>query len=173
MRIRGSKDFIADRRRRALKLLSRGLSLHEAARQIGCHASSVMRWRNIHKKKGKEVFVVGASPGRPPKLTNKQRRKIVAMLLEGAMKHGYRTDLWTTQRIADLIRKHFRIKYHRDHVGRIMHQLGWSHQKPERRAAERNEKEIERWKKEEWPRVKKTPRGWAPTSSSSMSRDSS
>src|SRR5256884_2759341 len=78
--------------------------------------------------------------------------------------HGYRTNLWTTARIAEVIERKFRVRYHRDHVGRLMHSLKWSPQKPERRALERKDAEIERWKKEEWPRVKKTLRGWAPTS---------
>jgi transposase len=81
------------------------------------------------------------------------------------MASGYTTELWTTQRIADLITQEFGVRYHADHVGRLMHDLGWSHQKPERRALERDEKAIERWTREEWPRVKKTLRGWVPTSS--------
>jgi transposase len=85
------------------------------------------------------------------------------VLLKGAVARGYRTELWTTARIAEVIRKDFKIAYHRDHVGRLMHSMGWSHQKPERRARERDEVAIERWRKREWPRVKKTPRGWAPT----------
>src|SRR5437660_6566436 len=66
--------------------------------------------------------------------------------------------------MSDSIRPKFKVRYHRDHVGRLMHSLKWSPQKPERRALERKDAEIERWKKEEWPRVKKTLRGWAPTS---------
>jgi hypothetical protein len=65
------------------------------------------------------------------------------------------------------------VRYHRNHVGKLLHQLGWSHQKPDPRALEQNEDEVERWKRSVWPRVKKTPRGWAPTSSSSTSLVSS
>jgi transposase len=79
------------------------------------------------------------------------------------MMHGYRTNLWTTARIAELIRREFGVQYHRDHVGKLMHALNWSPQKPERRALERNEQAIERWKQKDWPRVKKTLRGWVPT----------
>jgi transposase len=74
---------------------------------------------------------------------------------------------WTTAWIAEVIRRTFGVDYHRDHVGRLMHKLGWSHQKPEARALERDEARIAEWKRGEWARVKKTPRGWAPTSSSS------
>jgi transposase len=93
----------------------------------------------------------------------RQRRRLVNLLLQGPMMHGYRTNLWTTARIAELIRSQFEIQYHRDHVGRLMHSLNWSPQKPERRALERNEQAIVRWQQKDWPRIKKTLRGWVPT----------
>jgi transposase len=98
---------------------------------------------------------------------------LIKLLLRGAPKHGYATDVWTTPRIAKLIWKHFRVRYHKDHVGRLLRELGWSHQKPERRAVERDEEAIARWKKETRPRVSKTPRGWVPGSSSPTNRASS
>lgn len=165
MRPSGSADLIADRRRRALAFLDEGLSLHEVARIIGCNASSVMRWRDARLKKGDEAFTVHFSPGRPAKLSATQKRKLGKTLLKGAVAHGYSTSLWTTARIADVIEKKFGVRYHPDHIGRLMSWLGWSHQKPERRALERDEERIERWKTQEWPRIKKTPDGWAPTSS--------
>jgi transposase len=79
------------------------------------------------------------------------------------MMHGYRTNLWTTARIAEFIRIQFGIQYHRDHVGCLMHSLNLSPQKPERRALERDENAIERWQQKDWPRIKKTLRGWVPT----------
>jgi len=173
MRPKGSADLIAHRRRRALQLLDSGLSLHEVARQVGCHASSVLRWRDARHKKGEKVFEVGASPGRPPKLSPAQRRRLERILLRGPLRYGYRTDLWTCQRIADVIEQEFDVSYHRDHVGRLMRELGWSYQKPERRAIERDEDKIEQWKRRRWPQVKKTQHGWVPTSSSSTNRASS
>lgn len=165
MRPKGSSDLICDRRRRALELLDEGLSLNEVARQIGCHASSVMRWRNT-RAEGEDVFQVQFSPGRPTKLGAEQKKMLSELLLRGAMANGYRTDLWTTQRVCEVIEKNFGVHYHRDHIGRLLKKMGWSYQKPERRAIERDEEEIERWKREEWPRVKKTWQGWARTSSS-------
>jgi transposase len=125
-----------------------------------------MRWRDAVRRRGERGFRVGASPGRPPKLTKRQRQHLVRLLLQGSLAHGYRTDLWTTARVAEVIARHFGIRYHPDHVGRLLHALHWSPQKPERRALQRNEAAIARWKREEWPRGKQTPRGWAPTSSS-------
>ena len=173
MRPRGSAAVLEARRHRALKLLDEGRSLHEVGRLLGCAAISVMRWRNARQEGGAAGLRVRFSPGRPNKLSPRQRRQLVKRLLQGAMAQGYRTEIWTTARIAVLIRKTFGVRYHRDHVGRVLHALGFSHQKPERRALERNEEAIERWKREEWPRIKKKPRGWVPTSSSSTSRASS
>ena len=171
-RPKGSADLLEDRRRRALALLDKGLSLNEVGRRIGCNASSVMRWRNAQRRGGAEAWKVRFSPGRPAKLRSAQRSRLLKLLLQGPLAHGYRTNLWTTARIAELIQREFAVRYHRDHIGRLMHSLGWSHQKPQRRAIERDEEAIQRWKKQHWPRAKKTPKGWAPTSCSPTSPDS-
>jgi transposase len=173
MRPRGSADLLEDRRRRALALVDEGLSLNEVGRLIGCSASSVQRWRDARRRGGQKALKVRFSPGRPPKLSRTQGRQLVSVLLEGAMASGYATQLWTTARVAEVIWKTFRVRYHRDHVGRLLHSLGWSHQKPQKKALERNQAEIRRFLRQDWPAVKKTPRGWVPTSSSSTNRDSS
>jgi len=165
MRPKGSADLIADRRRRALNLLDKGLSLNEVARRVDCAPSSVMRWRNRRRKEKERVYEVRVSPGRPPRLDVRQKRKLARMLLKGAMAHGYQTELWTTSRIAEVIERTFGVRYDRDHVGRILRGMDFSCQKPDRRALERDEERIARWKNEEWPRINKTPRTWAPTSS--------
>jgi transposase len=172
MRPLGSAKVLEARRHRALSLVARGLSLNEAARKLGCAPSSVMRWRDAVQRHGSAGLAVRFSPGRPPKLRAGERRRLVKILLKGALGQGYTTDLWTTSRIAAVIRKTFRVTYHPDHVGRLLHQLAWTHQKPETRALERDEAAIAHWKRVAWPRVKKTPRGWAPISSSSMSQGS-
>ena len=173
MRPKGSAEVLVRRRRRALALLDKGLSLNEVARRMDCQASSVMRWRDTRERVGEKVFEVGASPGRPARLTPAQKRRLLRLLLKGPVAHGHTTDLWTCNRIARLIRREFRVRYHRNHVARLLRQLGWSYQKPERRALERDDEVIDRWKRKNWPRVKKTLRGWVPTSSSSTSRASS
>jgi transposase len=173
MRPRGAAAVLEARRHRALKLLDEGRSLHEVGRLLGCAPISVMRWRDAREEGGAAALRVRFSPGRPPKLNVRQRQRLVKLLLQGAIAQGYRTEIWTTARVAALIRRIFGVRYHRDHVGRLLHALGFTHQKPERRALERNEEAIERWKKQEWPRIKKKPRGWVLTSSSSMSRASS
>src|SRR5439155_26443194 len=142
-RPKGSADLIADRRRRALALLKSGFSLNEVARRIQCVASSVMRWRDAWRRCGADALKVDSSPGRPLKLKPAQRRRLMKSLSKGPLAHGYNTNVWTTARIAELIRREFGVSYHRDHVGRLMHSLNWSHQKPVKRAVERDEDAIE------------------------------
>ena len=165
MRLPGSAKVLESRRRRTLALVQQGLSLNAAARRIGCAASSVMRWVNAFRRQGAAGLEVRRAPGRPRRLTAGQEAGLLRELLRGARAHGYGTDLWTTQRIAEVIERQFRVRYHRDHVGRLLARNGWSPQKPERRARERDEAAIERWKRTRWPRVKRGLCGWGPTSS--------
>jgi transposase len=78
-------------------------------------------------------------------------------LKAGPGKHGFATELWTTQRVAQVIHSLFGIQYHPDHVGRLFGQIGWSCQRPATRAIQRDEPAIRRWKQETWPRLKKKP----------------
>lgn len=172
MRPHGSPRELQARRIRAMALLDQGRSLSEVARRVGAHASSVMRWRNSVRRRGQAGLNAKPAPGRPPKLTVRQLKRLVKLLLKGAMARGHSTDVWTTQRIADLIEEEFGVRYHRDHIGRVLHRLHWSYQKPDRRAWQRKEDHIERWKREEWPRIKKGLHGWAPISSSSTNQAS-
>ncbi|MGA3023269.1 MAG: winged helix-turn-helix domain-containing protein [Bryobacteraceae bacterium] len=157
-RPKGGAHLLSDRRRRALALLESGLSLNEVARRIRCVASSVMRWRDAWQRHGADALQVGASPGRPPKLKAAQRRRLLRVLLEGPLAHGYNTNVWTTARIAEVIAREFGVSYHRDHVGRLMHSLDWSPAKPEKCVVERDEGAIGR-RKEDRPRVGKASRG--------------
>ena len=163
IRPKGSADVLVARRRRAIKLLSEELSLNEIARRMECSPSSVLRWRDLWDALGEEGLKVRTATGRPPKMSDKQKTRLLQLLLQGPMAFGWRTDVWTTRRVAELIRKKFSIDYHFTHVARILHALDWSPQKPERRALERNEAAIQKWKATDWKRIKKTPRGWAPT----------
>jgi transposase len=142
-----------------MALLDQGLSLNAVAHRLGCAPSSVMRWRDARARHGAVGLRVRKASGRPSRLTDAQRKRLIQLLLMGAPAQGHRTDVWTTTRIADLIAQKFGVHYHPDHIGRLLRQLGWSHQKPERRAIERDEAAIERWKRTTWPRVKKTPYG--------------
>lgn len=138
-----------------MDLLKSGLSISGVARRMGCSHSSVILWRDAVRRKGQAALKAKPAPGRPTKLTAKQRERLPALLLRGALAWGYSTDLWTTQRIATVIEREFRIRFHRAHVGRLLADIDWSCQKPERRALERDEAAIERWKRYRWTAIKK------------------
>jgi len=166
MRLPGSAAVLESRRRRALALVKQGLSLNAVARRLGCAPSSVMRWADRYRQEGEAGVKVRSAPGRPRMLTARQEAKLLKELLRGALAHGYDTDLWTTQRIAEVIERRFEIRFHRAHVGRLLARNDWSPQKPERRARERDEAAIARWKRTRWTRVKRGLWTWGPTSSS-------
>jgi len=94
-------------------------------------------------------------PGRPPKLSPRQKQRLVRVLLQGPLTAGYGTDLWTTQRIADVIQRRLSVSYHPHSIWGLLRGLGWSCQKPERRALQRNERAIAYWRRSVWPHIKK------------------
>lgn len=155
MRPHGSPDELERRRRRGIELLQEGASVTEVARRLGCSHSSVILWREAVRRRGPTALAAKPAPGRPPKLTAGRRRQISRLLLRGAAAWGFETDLWTTRRIATVIQRAFGVRLHRAHVGRMLTALGWSCQKPERRAVERDEAAIARWKRYRWVAVKK------------------
>jgi len=141
------------RRRRGVQLLSQGESAIMVARFLGVHRTSVYRWQK-RAAHGPEALAAQPHPHRPPLLTPVQLRRLESFLAEGAQAHGWPNGLWTTARVAQLIQHYFKISYHHDHVGRFLRQrLGWSVQKPRRRARERDEAAILNWQSQEFPRI--------------------
>ncbi len=166
MRPSGSAEELERRRVRAVDLLNQGLAPVEVAHRVGVDRRSVRRWSAAYRKKGAAALKARPAPGRPSELDAKAKRQLERLLLQGAQAAGFHTDLWTCPRVAQLIQQRLGVSYHVDHIGRLLHSLGWSPQKPERRALERDAEAIRRWVKEQWPRVKKTPLAAAPRSSS-------
>jgi transposase len=166
MRPEGSPHELEQRRLRAIELLRQGLQPHEVAARLGVDRRSVRRWKAAARKGGSDALKAKPAPGRPAKLSAAQRRALVKIVLKGPMASGFRTDLWTCQRIAQLVRSQFGVDYHPDHLGRILHSCGLTPQRPHRRAKERDEQEIARWVQEQWPRLEKKPAASGRTSSS-------
>lgn len=159
MRPPGTPEQLEARRRRAIGMLDAGESLLSAARAVHASASSVHRWRQAYRAKGPEGLAPVPAPGRPSKLSERQRKRLRELLQRGPPAAGYTTELWTLRRIADLISSRFGVTYHPCHVWRLLEKMGWSCQKPERRARERDEAEIERWRRRRWAHIKKRPAG--------------
>lgn len=155
MRPDGSPKELERRRFRALALLQQGFSPVEVARRLGVDRRSVRRWKARARRGGAQALRAQPAAGRPFKLSPGQRRQLTRGLLRGAQAAGFATDLWTCPRVAQWIEHRFRIRYHPDHVSRLLHGLGFSPQKPVRRAVERDEPAIARWVQQQWPALKK------------------
>lgn len=156
MRPHGSAEELERRRRHGVALLQKGHGVREVARMVGASPGAVVAWRDQYEKQGEAGLAAKPHPGRPAKLSPVQRKQLLRLLTKGPQAHGYPTDLWTLPRVAEVIHKRFGVHYDPSHVWRILNALGWSAQKPERRARERDEKSIERWRQRDWPRIKKS-----------------
>jgi transposase len=157
MRPVGTARQLERRRQRAIALLNDGRPPVDVARLVGVDRRSVRRWNAAHRRQGVAGLAARPVPGRPSKLTGRRRERLEALLLRGAEASGFASDLWTCPRIARVIRQRFGIRYHVDHIGRLLRSLGWTPQRPTRRAWERDEEGIQRWIKQDWPRIKKKP----------------
>jgi transposase len=125
----------------------------DIARFLGVDRSSVYRWRKAAER-GAAALAAQPQPHRPPALTTTQLWRLEKLLAQGPAAHGWANQLWTTARVAQLIERHFKIRFHHDHVGRFLRQrLHWSVQKPVRRARERDEAAILDWQSQEFPRI--------------------
>jgi transposase len=148
----GTAAELERRRRRAVELLGQGESPTTLARILGVHETSVHRWRRLAQKG--PGLQARPHPGPTPLLSSAQWAEIQQSLLQGAKKHGWPNDLWTAARVAALIKRHTGVAYHPEHVRRVLKErFGWSSPKPEIRARERNEKEVERWLDDDFPRI--------------------
>ena len=157
MRPFGSPAQLEQRRVQAIALFEKGFAPVEIAKKVKADRRSVRRWKASFLKQGHSGVKARPASGRPPKLAVRQKRQLEQSLLKGAQSAGYPTDLWTCPRIGDLIRKKFRVEYHVHHIGRLLRSMGWSPQKPEKRARERDEKAVQKWIRVDWPRIKKKP----------------
>lgn len=157
MRPSGSPAQLEQRRVRALRLLEEGYAPVEVARRVGADRRSVRRWKAAARRGGAAAVAAKPAPGRPRRLKRRNLTRLRRLLLQGAQAAGLPTDLWTCPRVAWLIQRQFGVRYHPAHVSRLLHGLGFSPQKPTRRAVERDEARIQAWIEQDWPRVKKTP----------------
>jgi transposase len=152
MRPQGTSAELERRRRRAVELVEQGESPTVVARILGVRPASLHRWRRMAQKPhGLDAKPI---PGRPRQLSDYHLGKLERLLRQGAKKHGWPNDLWTADRVARLLRERFGVSFHPEHVRKILkRRLGWTSQKPRRKARERNDKEVERWKGDELPRI--------------------
>ena len=151
------RDFAAleERRMAAARLLRQGLSQSQVARAVGVHRQSVSRWAQELGQSGVRGLRKAKRTGRPPRLSPAQLRALERALQRGPEAFGYASGLWTAARVRALIEERSGLRYHEDHVWRILRKLGWTCQRPTGKALERDEEGIRRWKKYRWPQLKK------------------
>src|SRR5215208_2723357 len=148
-------DWREWRRLRAAELHEEGWSGQEIAAALGVSPGAVSQWLKRLREGGREALRAHPPPGPTPRLTPEQQARLPELLAWGAEAYGFLGDVWTTKRIAAVIQREFDVEYHPDHVGRLLRAAGWSVQKPETRAIQRDEAAITAWCEQRWPEVKK------------------
>lgn len=156
MRTPGTAQELERQRFRALSLLNAGHRPSAVAQRLGVSPAAVSQWKKHYQQAGWEGLKATPHPGPRPKLTLRERETLERLLRKGPQAHGYPTDLWTLKRIAEVIEKHFAVSYDPSGVWHVLKRMGWSCQRPERRARERNEEAVAVWRQKDWPRLKKS-----------------
>jgi transposase len=156
--VRGTKREREARRMLAANLFMECRKTSEIASILGVTSGAVSQWRGVWNESGKEGLRSKAHPGRIPELDDEDRCKLAKYLADGPKSHGFDSELWTLPRVAKVIEDKFGVIHHSSHVSRILRQMNWSPQKPERQAKEQDETAVEKWREETWPEIKKAPR---------------
>jgi transposase len=143
------------RRLRALALHERKWTGQAIADALGVTPGAVSQWLRRVREGGAAALRQRPPPGPARRLTAEQHQHLMTLLARGAEAYGYLGAVWTTKRVAALIQKEFGVRYHPAHVSRLLRFIGWSVQKPIRRATQRNEAAITAWQQEGWPALEK------------------
>jgi putative transposase len=154
----------------AADLIEAGASDQEVARRFRASRMSANRWRRALAGGGRRALASKGAGGARCKLTQAQLRELEAVLGAGPAAWDWDADqCWTLARIAELVRQRFGVGYTLAGLDLLLHRIGWSVQVPARQAAERDEAQIARWRRETWPVIKGRRRTWAPGSASKTS----
>jgi transposase len=164
------RDRLEARRLRAAELFAAGVRQAEVARQLEVSAQAVSVWHAHWRAGGPEAWHRRGPGGPAPRLSDAQLATVEQTLLKGAGANGFTGELWTLERIALVIERLTGVRYHPAWVWALLHhRLGWSVQRPRRRAAERDQAAVDRWVKQRWPQILQPPNDAEPGWSSSTS----
>lgn len=149
--------MLEERRKKAVRMVVDGTPKEDVAKTVGASLTSVNSWYRAYVEGGNVLDVLnsGKHTGRPSRMTGRQLDRLGNMLLDGAEHYGYDVDLWTTERVAALIEKKFGVRYHPDHVRKILHGMNFSSQKAEGSAREYDERKVRDWVRNVLPDIKK------------------
>jgi len=145
------------RRGRAVLGYIEGRRVAEMAAELGVDRSSINRWLQWYEALGVEGLVTGTPPGPAPRLSEDQRARLVELVEEGPTSAGYTSGVWTGPMIADLIAQRFGVRYHNHHIPRLLHELGFSVQRPRKRLARADAEKQAVWLRTTFPAIKKKP----------------
>lgn len=152
-------DLREYRRFRAWELYrEKGWAQQQIADVLGVTQGAVSQWLKRASEEGIGALRRRKAPGARPRLTAVQKAEIPSLLKQGAEAYGFRGEVWTCKRVAQVIKREFGVTYTPRHVGRILKDLRWSPQKPVSRASQRDEEAIQRWAQERWPELQKKPK---------------
>ena len=143
---------------RAWELHEHGWKQKDIAAALGVSEGAVSQWFKKANVLGAEGLRHQPAPGATPKLTAEQRAHLPALLAQGAEAFGFRGEVWTTERVAQMIKQAFGVSYHPAHCSRLLRSIKYSQQKPIQKATQRDEAAIQRWKDERWDALKKRPK---------------
>jgi putative transposase len=160
----GSGKKLEERRLKAVEeVIKSGHVPAEVAGKYKIKVGTLYRWLGKYRKDKRQGLNSKPTPGAPRRLSEAQLARLEKMILKGAKAGGYPNDLWTCARLADLIKKKFGVRYHFNHVGKILVRMGWSPQRPEKQAIEKDDKRVRHWVKRELPEIKKKPANSMPS----------
>jgi transposase len=163
--VRARRDFegLTARRMQAADMFDRGKRQVDVVTELGVSAQTASRWHRAWQEQGRGGLAGAGRAGRRRKLTGEQLAEVEAALLEGPRANGFPTEMWTLARVAEVIERVTGVRYSQAQTWAVLRErLGWSRQRPARRAVERNEEAIATWVKQDWPRIKKAPGAAAP-----------
>ena len=153
----------------AAETIEAGASDREIAKHFRVSRMSANRWRRALACGGREALASKGAAGAQCKVTPAQVAELEAVLEEGPAACGYADQCWTLSRVAEQAWQRFGVEYTLAGMAVLLHRLGWSVQVPARRAAERDEGKIARWREDTWPVIKARRRTWAPGSAGKTS----
>jgi transposase len=154
------------RRLQAWRLKQKGWPQRQIAEALGVSAAAISQWMQRVRDGGPQALRHRPPPGAPRRLAAEQLARLPALLRRGPAAYGFRGQVWTRKRVAEVMRVEWGVVYHPTHVGRLLKAIRWSPQKPMRRAQQRDEAAIVHWRDETWPAIKKGQRRGSRRSSS-------
>jgi len=165
MKKTGPACELETRRRLAVTRVNEGWRQKDVAAFLGVSLKAVGKWMAAYRASGDDGLKSKPRTGPAPKLSPRRERAVLSWLAKSPQAFGYKTDLWTTRRLAEVIEKRYGVRFNANYLAEWLARRGYSPQKPETPAVERDNPAIARWVAEDWPRIKKKRGTSAPTSS--------